>query len=238
VVLTALLVLFLKLSLITDFATFFTSVIDYLVLHHTKLGSGDFVVVADPARVEKVWAVASAAQLAIHVLVVLATLLWTMQANRSARALGATDFTFSPFGSAGWYFVPIWNLWKPVHALAEIWAASTTGSARWRMEELPRAFAAWWPLFIIVNTTGRSAARNFLPVGEPGTAIIANRITLLSDGLSILLTFAFLWIVRDIQRGQRAQYATLPPTPPEALQAPEEAPEPDPRPPVPVPAPA
>lgn len=232
--LTALLVLLLKLSLVTDFATLFASVIDYLVINRIRLGSGDFLLVADPARVEQVWGVVAVAQLAVHLLVILCAFVWIMAANRSARALGATDFTYSPFASVGWYFVPVWNLWKPVHAMAEIWSASVRGTAAWRMEELPRAFAVWWPLFIIVNATGRSAARHILPAQDPSAIVVANRITLVSDGLSILLTMAFLWIVRDIQRGQRARFATLPAPRPEPVYVAEEAPEPDPQPPVPT----
>ncbi|HEV7254817.1 MAG TPA: DUF4328 domain-containing protein [Mesorhizobium sp.] len=233
-VLTALLVVLLKLSLVADFATLFASVIDYLVINRIRLGSGDFVLVADPARVEEVWGVLAIAQLAAHILVIAFTFFWIMQANRSARALGTTDFTYSPLASVGWYFVPVWNFWKPVHAMAEIWSASLRGTAEWRMEELPRAFAVWWPLFIIVNTTGRSAARHILPAQDPSAIVVANKITLLSDGLSILLTMAFLWIVRDIQRGQRARFAALPAPRPEPVYVAEEAPEPDPQPPVPV----
>jgi len=51
-------------------------------------------------------------------------LVWIYGANRNAHAIGATGMRFTPGWAVGWYFIPIFNLWKPYQAMKEIWKAS------------------------------------------------------------------------------------------------------------------
>ena len=49
---------------------------------------------------------------------------WIYRANYNARQLGASGMKFTPGWSVGWYFIPIFTLWKPYQAMKEIWKAS------------------------------------------------------------------------------------------------------------------
>jgi hypothetical protein len=63
-----------------------------------------------------------------YIVLLLATsvvvLVWIYGANRNAHAIGATGMRFTPGWAVGWYFIPIFNLWKPYQAMKEIWKAS------------------------------------------------------------------------------------------------------------------
>ena len=49
--------------------------------------------------------------------------LFMPRANRNARAFGSS-MSISPGWAAGWFFVPIANLWMPYQAMKEIWQGS------------------------------------------------------------------------------------------------------------------
>ena len=49
---------------------------------------------------------------------------WIHRANYNARQLGAENMKFTPWRSIGYYFLPIFNLWRPYQAMKEIWKAS------------------------------------------------------------------------------------------------------------------
>src|SRR5215831_8155859 len=63
-----------------------------------------------------------------YIVLLLATsvvvLVWIYGANHNAHALGATGMRFTSGWAVGWYFIPIFNLWKPYQAMKEIWKAS------------------------------------------------------------------------------------------------------------------
>ena len=65
--------------------------------------------------------------------------MWVYRANKNARALGAQRMEFTPGWCAGWFFVPIANLFKPFQAVREIYQASDpdADALNWRSSHVP-----------------------------------------------------------------------------------------------------
>jgi cell division protein FtsL len=87
------------------------------------------------------------AQAVPAVLVPIAFLMWVYRANGNARALGATGMRFTPGWAVGWYFVPVYNLWRPHQAMAEMWKTSAN-PLDWRAERTSPLLPWWWVLWI------------------------------------------------------------------------------------------
>lgn len=108
-----------------------------------QVKAGQTVLPGETARVEKRIFVAGLGLAAFGILSGAGFLVWEYRAYRNLASLGAKQLRFSPAGSAGWYFCPILNLWKPVQAMEDIWKGSREGRP---------AFAlvfVWWALIII-----------------------------------------------------------------------------------------
>jgi hypothetical protein len=75
-------------------------------------------------------------------------LVWVRRANYNARKLGANDLAFTPRWAIICFFVPIICLYKPYHAIKEIWQASVNPSA-WRVQKRGAILPWWWFLCVI-----------------------------------------------------------------------------------------
>lgn len=78
----------------------------------------------------------------LYITIVLA-LIWIYRANQNARVLGANNMQFTPGWAVGWFFIPIFSLWKPYQALREIWKVSAKAS-QWKKGENHRLVGYWW----------------------------------------------------------------------------------------------
>ncbi|MCZ6545888.1 MAG: DUF4328 domain-containing protein [Chloroflexi bacterium] len=52
-------------------------------------------------------------QLVLFVVTVVIFGRWIVRANKSVRALGADGFRITPGWAVGYFFIPIYNLWRP-----------------------------------------------------------------------------------------------------------------------------
>ena len=73
---------------------------------------------------------------------------WILQAQRNVLALGARGLRMSPGWAVGWFFVPIWNLWRPYMAMVDLWRASHR-PADWNTVTVPDLLPKWWAAWII-----------------------------------------------------------------------------------------
>jgi hypothetical protein len=83
---------------------------------------------------------------------------WIYRARECLDALDAAGMHFSPGWSIGWYFVPIANLWKPFHALNEIWKASNEPRS-WSDQPTPDLLRWWWGFWLLANSFGQAVFR-------------------------------------------------------------------------------
>lgn len=128
---------------------------------------------------------------------------WIHRANWNARALGAQNLEFTPGWSIGWYFVPLLNLWKPYHAMQEIWKASHK-PADWPSQAIPAVLGLWWFLWIAQSILGNASFRMAMRAKEVDDLLAANMVTLLSDVATIPLCLVFLMLLSRVQAAQLA----------------------------------
>src|SRR4051794_15028358 len=75
--------------------------------------------------------------------------LFMARANRNARSFGCSPLRFTPRWSAGVLFVPIWNLYKPYRAVAELWQASESRpDVPWQTAPTPALLHLWWAAWL------------------------------------------------------------------------------------------
>jgi hypothetical protein len=94
---------------------------------------------------------------------VVAWCFWKHRCHRNLSALGAVNLQFTPRSAIGFYFLPIFQLFKPYQAMREIaWASNPhSGPAiDCRFHHISTSFllVAWWVFFFLVSTTDRIAA--------------------------------------------------------------------------------
>jgi len=87
---------------------------------------------------------------------------WLVRASKNARALGARGMEFTPGWTAGWFFVPVMNLFRPYEAVKELYQASDpeSGESDWAAFEPPGFILSWWVSWIAFTVVG-TAAQNF-----------------------------------------------------------------------------
>ncbi|MET0288573.1 MAG: DUF4328 domain-containing protein [Pseudoxanthomonas sp.] len=83
---------------------------------------------------------------------------WIYRMAHNARVLaGGRQLRSTPLGAVGWYFVPLFNLWKPYQALKDVWLASHPGPAD---RNTPGALLpTWWTLWLISSIIGNASGR-------------------------------------------------------------------------------
>lgn len=79
---------------------------------------------------------------------------WLSRTARNARALGAVGMRFGPRAAVGWWFVPVFHLWKPLQVLRELFQASNPKYMdNWRQAPVPRLLSLWWALWVVFQVT-------------------------------------------------------------------------------------
>jgi len=128
-------------------------------------------------------------------------LMWVHRANTNARLLGA-EMKFTPGWAVGWFFIPIWNLWKPYQIMREIWRASQEGAGQRKPNDL---LVAWWMLFLTTHILWQIAGRVELAAlrqAAEGPLQFASLMYLLTDILQVTLCIVAAALVSSICRLQ------------------------------------
>lgn len=137
--------------------------------------------------------------LVIYIITAVCFLKWTYRANKNLSIQSDGRMTFSPSGSIVWYIIPVANLFKPYHAMREIWRkAHKTWTAETRL--LP----GWWTLWIISSILGQIVFRqNSEVVSEYRTAAIT---MIFSDVIDIVLGLTAIALISNIGRAYEENY--------------------------------
>jgi hypothetical protein len=83
---------------------------------------------------------------------------WIVRTNKNVRALGAVGLRESPGWALGWFFVPLFCIWRPYIAMKQLWHASHD-PAGWAMHGRASFVALWWTLWLASNGLGQWNAR-------------------------------------------------------------------------------
>jgi hypothetical protein len=133
----------------------------------------------------------------IHGIESLATMvifvMWIYRANKNARRLGAVGMKFGPGWAAGWYFIPIANLFVPYLAMREIWKASAN-PWNWTAQRSGWILPCWWLLFVVstlANTFSNMVWQNVHTVellkGAAGLSFMSGMLAAIAIPFAIML---------------------------------------------------
>lgn len=154
---------------------------------------------------DRLQAVTGAAQVVLLMAAYILGGMWIVQVARNVRALGARDLEISPGWAVGWYAVPVGNLFKPFHAMQEIWCASVS-AARWREMATPGWLRLWWGCWLVSNVLGQAALRLTLRAKGVDELLLANSVSMVQKGADIVLCAAFALVVARVTAAQNAQW--------------------------------
>lgn len=193
---------FLYAGITVSAVAFGSNALEYQLLAGMRDGfhPGDAALDASDARQGWVGMLQAAAHLPTMVLV----LIWIRRANFNVRQLGARGLRFSPAGSIGWYFVPIYHLWRPYRAMKEIWQASL-GPENWPDRPVPMLLPVWWTLWLVSIALGNIDLRSWWSLDENsgvGDFIAANIAAQAAAVWNIPLALVLVAIVNSINRMQ------------------------------------
>ena len=86
----------------------------------------------------------------------------TYRGLRNLHTIGSKKVEMSPGWGAGWYFVPIANIWKPAEGMSQVYHGTyaAMGEKSAANSPIPLWWAAWLTMHFISNI-GNNLARNF-----------------------------------------------------------------------------
>ena len=148
-------------------------------------------------------------EVAVFLVAAVLSLKWIYGANLNARRLGARGLKFPPGMAAGYYFIPILNVWRPYQAMREIWRASAAPE-NWETQKTPVLFPIWWALWIATGVVGQASFRAGTRAEELPEVIAANALGMAAAVLEATLCVAFLLVIRKIYRLQMQRSSTAP----------------------------
>lgn len=130
---------------------------------------------------------------------------WIYRANRDVRTLGAEGLSCGPGWAVGWFFVPLFNLWKPYAAMKELWSASHR-PADWRRHPIASLLPLWWSLFLFTNFSSRLGSKMLARTEDVAVMQSASWILCASDVLNFGLHLAAIVLVSRIAQAQAAHW--------------------------------
>jgi hypothetical protein len=140
---------------------------------------------------------------AVYVATVVIFGMWIYRANHNARQLGGQDMRFTPGWSVGWYFIPIFNLFRPYQAMKEIWQVSQNPK-QWQTEVHGSILSVWWFFWIVSSILARATFRADLKAETLPQLKSASVISLVSSIWDIPLCIVAIMLVRKIFQLQMA----------------------------------
>lgn len=144
-------------------------------------------------------------QIVIFSLVLISYFMWVYRANFNARQIGAQGMKVTPGWSVGWYFVPIWGLWKPYVAMKEIWKASLNPKD-WHNQQVPALLGWWWFFWLLTQSLSMQSFKLSAKAEEISQMIFANVVTIGSDVLEIPLSLIMIALISKIYKMQMSHY--------------------------------
>lgn len=121
-----------------------------------------------------------------------ARLLYT--ANRNTVPLGRPPQKFSPASMVWWFFVPIFNLFRPMQAVKAVWLASQPEPG----EGTPSPILNWWTLWIVGEIVAQVASRAAEKANTPDALATARMLDVASCVVMLAAAFAARTMLRKL----------------------------------------
>ena len=143
-----------------------------------------------------------------------AFLIWFHRIHKNLPGLGNSRLSFTPAWAVGFFFVPIFNLFRPVQAMREAWHGSDPG--QWEGvaspagpddpagTATPALIGWWWALLILTNFVSGAATRMSLLPGERtiGALQATSYLLLLSELTTVPAAALAILLVARLTRWQ------------------------------------
>jgi hypothetical protein len=130
---------------------------------------------------------------------------WMHRASSNLRGLGRYGMTFSPAGCAGWFFVPIANLWKPPQAMSELWRASDPDADQgsWFTSGSTSLVAVWWAAYLLSSIVSWGSVMASSDKSAEGA------VGLISNAFQTLAAIALVMLMRGVSARQAQSAARM-----------------------------
>jgi hypothetical protein len=175
----------------------------------------------DAVRAAATWS--DRLQLATAIALVLAWLvgyvaggLWIVRVARNVLALGATGLDISPGWAVGWYAIPVGNLFKPFHAMQDIWRASVD-AMHWRQVATPEWLRLWWGCWLGSNILSQASLQLTIRAKHIDDLLLANAVSVADEVAGIALCLMFALVVARVTATQNRQWLAAPFPVPDAM---------------------
>lgn len=129
---------------------------------------------------------------------------WLYGSVRRLRMAQLTGLEHSPWMTVIWHFVPVMQLWKPMHAYLEL-ANASTGNSDWKTLPPPH-LAVWTALLLAITGLSNAAYRKLLDradeisdvVNLVGFRIFIDTLTVATLGAMIIFTLKIYRNLSDL----------------------------------------
>ncbi|WP_028865988.1 DUF4328 domain-containing protein [Psychromonas aquimarina] len=126
---------------------------------------------------------------------------WIYRANYNVRQLGAENMTYTPAWSIAYFFIPVFNLWKPYQAMKELWQASANPQDC-SSNKVSIVVPIWWALWLTSNMLGQSIFRLSAETQTLPELLNLNMLSQVSNVLDIPLAIVTLLLLNSIESMQ------------------------------------
>jgi hypothetical protein len=144
--------------------------------------------------------------LAVTLAAAISTLRWIVVVSRNAKAWSsAIDIT--PGWNAGWFLVPVFNLWKPFEGIRDVWAVTNDPDAH-DAGIVPQWLSWCWGLWVarwVLETLGRMVLRG---VANTGDVVVGGWLNLAAVAVSVPFAILAIRLIRQVSSRQRHRLAT------------------------------
>ncbi len=168
-----------------------------------RIASGESVTEAEAAANDSRQAMLGGIFTLVFIVTAILFARWTYLSNKNAKALGASGMKFSPGWSVGWYFIPVFMLWKPYQALKEIFKASHPDYIEdWEKAPRPGLMPLWWTLWIIATVLGQAIFRTTFSTETIDEHLTSSWLLFFADALDIPLGIVVIALVATLHDWQ------------------------------------
>jgi hypothetical protein len=133
---------------------------------------------------------------------------WQNRTSKNARALGAEGMEYGP-NAWGWFFCPIFNLWRPLAVIRELWQATAPNEdlsdtlSTWKRAPTPEWLVLWWGAWVLGGVLSQASVRMTLNAQEISTHIFAGQLDILSDIVLIGGGVLAIRLVKQLHQRER-----------------------------------
>ena len=129
---------------------------------------------------------------------------WLYLSSRNAHEV-TTGMRFTPGWTVGWYFVPIFTIWKPYQAMVELFRASDPAVTA----QVPAFLRMWWGLWLVSIVVGNAVFRRMFRSDTVEELVTLSRVTAASYLVDAATVVAAYVLVSRLAAYQEAKFRTV-----------------------------